>query len=68
MVKHFRPLGVFSPPYPPFLIKIAPKEAIPFTLRNTELDEQNAPRDEKRWRIKQIDELDDGELDEQKCT
>jgi len=22
----------------------------------------------KRWRIKQIDELDDGELDEQKCT
>jgi len=25
-------------------------------------------RDRKRWRIKQIDELDDGELDEQKCT
>jgi len=25
-------------------------------------------RDRKRWRIKQIDELDDGKLDEQKCT
>ena len=25
-------------------------------------------RDRKRWRIKQIDELVDGELDEQKCT
>ena len=25
-------------------------------------------RDRKMWRIKQIDELDDGELDEQKCT
>ena len=25
-------------------------------------------RDRKRWRIKQLDELDDGELDEQKCT
>jgi len=25
-------------------------------------------RDRKRWQIEQIDELDDGELDEQKCT
>jgi len=25
-------------------------------------------RDRKRWRIKQIDELDDVELNEQKCT
>ena len=25
-------------------------------------------RDRKRWRIKQIDKLDDGELDEQKFT
>jgi len=25
-------------------------------------------RDRKRWRIMQIDELDDGELDKQKCT
>jgi len=25
-------------------------------------------RDRKRWRIEQIDNLDDGELDEQKCT
>jgi len=25
-------------------------------------------RDRKRWRIGQIDELEDGELDEQKCT
>jgi len=25
-------------------------------------------RDRKRWRIKQFDELDDGELDEQKYT
>ena len=28
------------------------------------LVEQNALRDRKRWRIEQIDELDDGELDE----
>ena len=32
------------------------------------LVEQNALRDRKRWRIEQIDELDDGELDEQKCA
>jgi len=25
-------------------------------------------RDGKRWRIQQIDELDDGEFDEQKCS
>ena len=25
-------------------------------------------RDRKRWRIERIDELDDGELGEQKCT
>jgi len=25
-------------------------------------------RDRKRWRTKQIDKLDDGELDEQNCT
>jgi len=25
-------------------------------------------RDRKRWRINQIDELNDGELNEQKCT
>jgi len=25
-------------------------------------------RDRKRWRIKQIDDLDNGQLDEQKCT
>ena len=77
MVEHFRPLCVVSLPIAPFVffaplfIKIAPKGAIPPTLRNTELDDgeldeqkctqkiEILPGPTKKWRIKRIDELDE---------
>jgi len=43
VVEHFRPLYVVSPPVAPFVffaplpLKLAPKGAIPLTLRNTVL-------------------------------